>query len=132
MNGIGFDRLGKPFPDGSLFGLGRVGGTNQLAEISHGIVFFQNHWNDGSGRHIGAQIVVKRAFAVNGVKLAGPLFRQQGFLYGYNPKSGFFDHLNDCTGIPLRHGVGFNHRERTVGRHQGVKQNIIWLQRYKD
>ena len=42
VDGVLFDRAGELLADGALFGIGRVGGAHQLAQIGDGVVLLED------------------------------------------------------------------------------------------
>src|SRR5271166_3193093 len=61
MDGVALDILAEVTADRSRSRLLRIGRAHLLAPARDCLVAFKHHQDDGSGRHIGAQIVVEWA-----------------------------------------------------------------------
>lgn len=103
--------------DGTRSGIGRIGGANEVAEIFHCIVFFQNSRHDGAAAHEFAKFAVKRTFTVNGVKFAGFLHTEFRQFHGNNAETRRIDHLKNVANVAGANCVGLDHSKCAIACH---------------
>src|SRR3989338_9822652 len=74
MDGILVDGFSKARADrsgGRFFG---VGGSHELSIFGNGVFSFQDHDEDGAGRHVGDKLFKEETMHVHGIKSLGLLF----------------------------------------------------------
>ena len=71
MDGIFPYRSRIQLTDRPFIGLRRVGSPDQFAEISYGIVFFQDSRDNGAAAHEIDQFAIEGPCLMNGIKFAG-------------------------------------------------------------
>jgi hypothetical protein len=118
VHGILADAGGVQLAHGTFGGLGRVGGTDQLAEVFHGVVLLQDGGHNGARRHEFDQFPVEGARAVHGVELTGLLGAHPRVFHRADAETGRADHLEDVADMPVAHGVGLDHGKGVTACHR--------------
>ena len=98
--------VGVELADGALVGLRRVSRADQRTEVSDGVLLFEDHRHARAGGHEIDQLAVKGALLVHGVKCAGGLFGEAGFLHRHDAEPGALDLVGDGTDELLAHAIG--------------------------
>jgi len=101
--GVRLDRFSEITADRAFVGIGGVGRPHYFAVLGNRILAFQHLHNDRTGGHKVAEVVKKRAFLVNGVKLLGLFGRQAHSPLGNNAQTGLLKAGDNRAGeVPPR------------------------------
>ena len=99
VNGVLRDGGGKLLADGSLFGVGRIGGAHQLAQVGDGVVFLKNHEDQRARGHESGELVEEGPLAMDGVEALGLAFGDGLLLDGNDAKAGLVDLGENGAGV---------------------------------
>src|SRR6476660_3194110 len=105
MNGVVLNAAGPLFADGAWFGVGRISGTHQLAEIGDRIFFFQREHDNWAARHEVRERTKEWPAGMDCIELFGLVFGDFQFLQAKNAESSFFNLSEDVADGVFSHGV---------------------------
>ncbi len=117
MHCIGCNALCKVRTDGSWRSLCGVGGTNEGAEIRHGIVLLKDGCHNGAAAHVLGELTKEGALAVHGIKGLGFCEGQLGPLHRLDGESVLDDAVNDLAGVSSAGSIRLDHGEGAVCGH---------------
>ncbi len=111
------DRLREELADRAVSGLGRVGGTHDLAMLCNSVVGLKYLEDDGTGGHEVNQLAKETAGLVLGVEAFGLGAREANALLGDDAQAVLFKHGVDRAGEITLRRVRLDDRKRTLGGH---------------
>jgi len=114
VDGVFADGGGELLADSSLFGLGRVGGAHELAEVGDGVVFFEDHGIDDAGAHEISEFAEEAALGVDVVEALGLLLGEDDLFDGEELETGLRDFGEDGGGVALADGVRLDDAESAL------------------
>ena len=114
VDGVFADRASELLADGSLFGLGRVGGAHELAEVGDGVVFFEDHGIDDAGAHEISEFAEEAALGVDVVEALGLLLGEDDLFDGEELEADLGDLGEDGGGVALADGVRLDDAKGTL------------------
>jgi len=117
VNSIFADAFGVFGADGVWFGVGRVGGADEVAKIFNSVVFFEDGSHDGTAAHEFGEFAIEGAFFVDFVKFAGFFEAEFGEFHCHDAEACGVDHLKDVADVACAHRVGLDHREGAFACH---------------
>src|SRR5690606_24028528 len=98
-----------------------VGCTNELTEVSHGILFFENHRHTGTTTHKLTKFTEKWTFAVYIVEPTGCVHRESCHLHGKNFKTGILNLASYFADKTFANTIWFENSESTFNSHDKLK-----------
>ena len=98
----------------ACFGLGRVGGAHELAEVGDGVVLFEDHGVDGAGAHEVSEFAEEAALGVDVVEAFGLGLGEGDLFDGDELEAGLRDFGEDGGGVAVLYGVGLDDAESAL------------------
>jgi len=117
MDGISLKAFGVFAPNGAFGSIFGVGGSDEGAEIRHGVFFAHNGSHDGAGTHEIHQAFEKGFALMNGVKSFGLFPGHAGKFHRYNVKTAFENVSQNPAGKPCFYSAGLDHGECVIPVH---------------